>query len=126
MLRKTGFGPILPELTIEGISDIHKYIHEKPLALYLFTDDKSVREYVIEHISAGGITINDTLMHFSNHNLGFGGVGSSGMGKYHGKYSFGTFTHYKSVLVKSNNLDIQAKYLPSSQRKEKFIKHILK
>lgn len=120
------FGPILPILTIEHIEDINKYILEKPLALYLFTDNSKVKDYVINNISAGGITINDTLMHFSNHNLGFGGVGSSGMGKYHGKHSYDTFTHYKPVLKKSNYLDIKFKYLPSDDKKEKLIKKVMK
>lgn len=126
IMKEEIFGPILPIITIDKIEDCKQYITEKPLALYLFTEDKKIKEYVIEHISAGGITLNDTLMHFSNHNLGFGGIGESGMGKYHGKHSFDTFTHYKPVLVKSRKLDVSAKYLPSNPKKERFIKRIFK
>ncbi|WP_051614329.1 aldehyde dehydrogenase family protein [Acholeplasma equifetale] len=120
------FGPILPMIKIKNIEEIHNYIKEKPLATYLFTDDKKIRDYIIKNVSTGGITINDTLMHFSNHHLGFGGVGKSGMGKYHGKHSFDTFTHYKPVLIKSNKFDINSRYLPSDEKKERFIKRILK
>ncbi|MBN3489898.1 aldehyde dehydrogenase family protein [Acholeplasma equirhinis] len=120
------FGPILPIITINQIEEIKDYIQEKPLATYLFTESKKIEDYVINNISTGGMTINDTLMHFSNHHLGFGGVGHSGMGKYHGKHSFDTFTHFKPVLKKSKHFDVPAKYLPSSDKKERFIKHILK
>src|SRR5690606_18085761 len=113
-------------IKIKNIEEIHNYIKEKPLATYLFTDDKKIRDYIIKNVSTGGITINDTLMHFSNHHLGFGGVGKSGMGKYHGKHSFDTFTHYKPVLIKSIKFDIKSRYLPSDEKKERFIKRILK
>ena len=125
-MKEEIFGPILPIITFSQIEEITNHIKEKPLALYLFTDNKTVENYVIKNISAGGITINDTLMHFSNHHLGFGGIGQSGMGKYHGKHSFDTFTHYKPVLKKSKKLDINAKYLPGDGKKEKLIKKILK
>lgn len=120
------FGPILPIITIDNIEDIYLYMKEKPLALYLFTDNKKIKDYVVQNIRAGGITINDTLMHFNNHNLGFGGIGLSGIGKYHGKFSFDTFTHYKAVLEKSNKFDLNTRYLPSSKKKENLIKKVLK
>lgn len=120
------FGPILPILTFKDLSEIPKLVIDKPLALYLFTDKKDVKDYIITNIQSGGMTINDTLMHFSNHHLGFGGVGKSGMGTYHGKHSFDTFTHYKPVLFKSKLIDISFKYLPSSKQKESIIKKILK
>lgn len=120
------FGPILPVITINRIEEIMGFIKEKPLATYLFTDDKKVESFIVDNISTGGITINDTLMHFSNHHLGFGGVGYSGMGKYHGKHSFDTFTHFKPVLRKSKRFDIKAKYLPNDPKKENLIRKIMK
>src|SRR5690606_11072783 len=120
------FGPILPIITINHIQEVMQYVKEKPLATYLFTEDKKVEQFVIDNIHTGGITINDTLMHFSNHHLGFGGVGNSGMGKYHGRHSFDTFTHFKPVLKKSKLFDIKAKYLPSDKKKENLIRKIMK
>ena len=125
-MKEEIFGPILPIITFSNIEEITNHIKEKPLALYLFTDNQTIENYVIKNISAGGVTINDTLMHFTNHHLGFGGVGQSGMGTYHGKHSFDTFTHYKPVLKKSKKLDIKARYLPYESKKEKMIKKILK
>jgi aldehyde dehydrogenase (NAD+) len=97
------FGPILPILTYgnldEAISSINKL--SKPLALYLFTSDKRVEEKVLSEISSGGVSINDTVTHLANPELPFGGVGSSGMGAYHGHYSFTTFSHEKSILKKA-------------------------
>lgn len=126
IMKEEIFGPILPLVAIKDIMEIKEYIIDKPLATYLFTDNKDIKDYVIRNISTGGITINDTLMHFSNHHLGFGGVGLSGIGKYHGKYSFDTFTHYKPVLIKSKHFDIKTKYLPSNSKKENLIKKLIK
>ncbi len=98
------FGPILPVLvydeTSEAIDAIVK--RPKPLALYLFSDDEEVQDEVLNNISFGGGAINDTINHMTSHFLPFGGVGNSGMGAYHGKASFDTFTHFKSILKRSN------------------------
>jgi aldehyde dehydrogenase (NAD+) len=97
------FGPVLPVLTYENINDVISYIKSrpKPLALYLFTESSRLRKQVLEEISFGGGGINEVLMHFSNDNLPFGGVGNSGMGSYHGEAGFRSFTHYKSILKKT-------------------------
>ncbi|QXE02575.1 aldehyde dehydrogenase [Terribacillus sp. DMT04] len=94
------FGPILPVIEYSDTSDIINRITErpKPLALYLFTEDEALQDEILANISFGGGAINDTLSHMTSHYLPFGGVGASGMGAYHGKASFDTFSHYKSIL----------------------------
>ncbi|VXC28430.1 putative aldehyde dehydrogenase [Bacillus sp. 349Y] len=97
------FGPILPVMTYDSLDEIIKPIvkRPKPLALYLFSDDEAVQDQILSTISFGGGSINDTINHMTSHYLPFGGVGDSGMGAYHGKASFDTFTHFKSVLKRS-------------------------
>lgn len=94
------FGPILPVLTWSNISEVVQIIHSrpKPLALYIFTDTEATEQYLLKTTSAGSVCINDTIMQLTNPALPFGGVGNSGMGAYHGKYGFDTFTHEKAVL----------------------------
>ncbi|MCM2588291.1 aldehyde dehydrogenase [Rossellomorea marisflavi] len=94
------FGPILPVMTYDSLDEIIEPIvkRPKPLALYLFSDDEAVQDEILSTISFGGGSINDTINHMTSHYLPFGGVGDSGMGAYHGKASFDTFTHFKSVL----------------------------
>src|SRR5690606_24977754 len=94
VMQEEIFGPILPVMTYSEISEAIEYVNskEKPLALYYF-GKKDVAQKVIFETSSGGVCINDTLMHISNHNLPFGGVGASGMGSYHGKESFLAFSH---------------------------------
>ena len=106
------FGPILPILEFENINQVVYTVnqHPKPLALYLFTKSKSIEKRILEDISFGGGCINDVVMHLVNPHLPFGGVGDSGMGAYHGKYSYETFSHQKSILKKSNRLDIPLRY----------------
>ncbi len=121
------FGPILPiqvYSTLEDISDIiSKY--EKPLALYVFSKDKKFANRMIERHSFGGGAINDTLTHFVNHRMPFGGVGHSGMGAYHGKSSFDIFSHQKSITNKGTWLDIPVRYAPY-KGKMKVLKTFLK
>jgi len=121
------FGPILPiqvYATLEDISDIiSKY--EKPLALYVFSKDTKFANRMIERHSFGGGAINDTVTHFVNPRLPFGGVGHSGMGAYHGKRSFDTFSHQKSVTNKGTWLDIPMRYAPY-KGKLKMLKTFLK
>lgn len=108
------FGPILPILTYSSEEDIDTIISsfEKPLSLYIFTSKKSFAKKIIQKYSFGGGVINDTLVHFANHRLPFGGVGHSGQGAYHGKHTFDTFSHSKSVVNRFTWLDIPLRYAP--------------
>lgn len=108
------FGPILPILVYNQESEIEAIIskYEKPLALYVFTENKSFSKKIIEKYSFGGGCINDTMIHFANKRLPFGGVGHSGIGAYHGSLGFDTFSHKKSIVKKANWLDVQLRYAP--------------
>ncbi len=121
------FGPIFPILSFDSIEEVVEKINArpKPLAFYIFTTSKEVENYVIKHISFGGGCVNDTLVHLTNINLGFGGVGNSGMGNYHGKKTFETLTHSKGVLKKANWYDLPLRYAPYSD-KLTWVKKILK
>ena len=127
LMQEEIFGPILPILTYREVSQAVEFIRskDKPLALYLFTQNKALKEYIINNLSFGGATINDTLIHQSNYNLPFGGVGASGMGQYHGKYSLETFSHPKSVIEKTDLFDIKLRYPPYKDCALKFIKKIM-
>lgn len=121
------FGPILPIISFETETDIQKIItqYEKPLSLFIFTENKSFARKMIQHYSFGGGCVNDTVIHFSNKRLPFGGVGYSGIGAYHGKRSFDTFSHQKSIVKKANWLDIPIRYAPY-KGKLKNLRRILK
>lgn len=108
------FGPILPLISYETEEDLHSIIskYDKPLAFYVFTGKKSFAKKLIKQYSFGGGTINDTTVHFANHNLPFGGVGESGIGGYHGKQTFDTFSHKKGVVTRGNWLDVPTRYAP--------------
>ncbi len=108
------FGPILPLITYESEDQIQTVInnYDKPLAFYVFTNRKSFAKELISKFSFGGGVINDTVVHFVNHKLPFGGVGESGIGKYHGKLSFDTFSHNKGVVTRYNWLDLPIRYAP--------------
>ncbi len=108
------FGPLLPILDYDQISDAIAIVnsHPKPLALYLFSNNKQNQEQILQEVSFGGGCFNDTIMHLGNPELPFGGVGNSGMGSYHGKASFDTFSHRKSVLKNSFRFDLKWRYPP--------------
>ncbi|MBP1755770.1 MAG: NAD-dependent aldehyde dehydrogenase [Firmicutes bacterium] len=108
------FGPILPILEFHNLDEVIGMVnsHPKPLALYYFTTKKENEKMIISNISYGGGCINDTIMHLASSHMPFGGVGDSGMGRYHGKESFSTFSHKKSVLKKANWLDVPLRYPP--------------
>lgn len=127
IMQEEIFGPILPILEFENFDELVKIFKakEKPLAFYYFGNDNVQIDKVFKDISFGGGCINDTIMHLTEHNLPFGGVGNSGMGSYHGKKSFDTFSHYKSLLIKSKK-ELQLKYPPYNENKLKFIKWLLK
>ena len=126
VMQEEIFGPILPVLIYESESDIDKVIskYEKPLAFYIFSENDSFTKKMILKYSFGGGCINDTLIHFSNKRLPFGGVGHSGIGAYHGKLSFDIFTHHKAVVKKANWLDLPIRYAPYKD-KLKSIKRLL-
>ncbi len=108
------FGPILPIMTVQNLDEAITFVNSrpKPLAAYLFTKAKAVRERVIKEVSAGGMVINHLVFHFATHKLPFGGVGPSGMGAYHGKFGFEEFSHRKSVMTKPTRPDLGAMLYP--------------
>ncbi|MFY0483686.1 aldehyde dehydrogenase [Flavobacterium sp. PLA-1-15] len=127
IMKEEIFGPILPILSYNSNDDLRRVISksEKPLSLYVFTENNAFAEKIIQEYSFGGGCINDTVIHFSNRRLPFGGVGNSGIGAYHGKLSFDTFSHEKAIVKKANWLDIPFRYAPY-KNKLKMIKKILK
>lgn len=114
IMQEEIFGPILPVLVYQTESDIDFIVNKfpNPLTIYLFTENKAFAKKVINTYSFGGGTINDTLVHFVNNRLPFGGVGNSGMGAYHGKFSFDTFSHKKAITKRSTWIDITLRYAP--------------
>jgi aldehyde dehydrogenase (NAD+) len=102
------FGPILPVMTVQSLDDAVSFVNSrpKPLAAYLFTKTKSIRERVIKEVPAGGMVVNHLMFHFATNKLPFGGVGPSGMGAYHGKYGFEEFSHKKAVMTKPTRPDV--------------------
>lgn len=114
VMKEEIFGPILPILTYETEVEIHNVIskYEKPLAFYIFSENHSFAKKLIANYSFGGGCINDTVVHFSNKRLPFGGVGHSGIGAYHGKLSFDIFSHHKAIVKKGNWLDLPMRYAP--------------
>ncbi len=122
------FGPILPILTFEKFDDIFPLLHkkEKPLALYLFSEDKKHIKDVTERIAYGGGCINDVIIHLATSEMGFGGVGESGMGAYHGEVGFNTFSHTKSIVDKKTWMDLPMRYQPYTRIYEKLLHFFLK
>jgi aldehyde dehydrogenase (NAD+) len=121
------FGPILPVVTVQSLDDAISFVNSrpKPLAAYLFTKTKSIRERVIKEVSAGGMVINHLLFQFSTNKLPFGGVGPSGMGAYHGKFGFEQFSHKKAVMTKPTRPDVGAFiYPPYTEKAFKLAKRL--
>lgn len=127
VMQEEIFGPVLPVISYRKIEEAEAFIQEreKPLALYLFTKDKKIQHRFMQYTSFGGGCINDTIMHLASTSMGFGGVGNSGMGSYHGKKSFDTFSHEKSILKKSNMIDMPMRYQPYKEGYLKLVKKIL-
>jgi aldehyde dehydrogenase (NAD+) len=121
------FGPILPIMAYDSLEDAIGTIleHPKPLALYLFTENKAVEEQVLSRVSFGGGCVNDTISHVASANLPFGGVGNAGIGAYHGKHSFEVFSHRKSILKKSTRLETGLVFPPYGD-KLKWVRRFLK
>jgi len=122
------FGPILPILSFDTVTDAIAQIkyYDKPLALYLFTTSTMNKERIMSEISSGNVTVNDVLKHVANHHLPFGGVGESGIGNYHGKYSFLTFSHQKGVYENRTKFNVPGLFPPYNERTLKLLKRILK
>ncbi len=122
------FGPLLPVVTFKSIDEAIEQVNKKnkPLALYIFSNDKATQQKVLNSCDFGGGCINDTIMHIANGNLPFGGIKQSGIGAYHGKHGFDTFTHYKSIVHKANWLDLPMRYQPFNKFKEFLIKLFLR
>ena len=112
------FGPILPVISYDTLDEAIAFVNArpKPLALYLFTKNKRVKEQVLRRCSYGGGCINDTIIHLATHEMPFGGVGNSGMGGYHGRFSFDTFSHTKSIVDKACWIDMPLRYFPYSRK----------
>ena len=127
-MREEIFGPILPIFAYEKSDDVLAYINgqEKPLALYIFSEDAREISDILKRTSSGGAAINDTVSHIINPNLPFGGVGYSGMGNYHGKYGFLDFTHLRSVLKRSTRFKLRVAFPPFSQKKLNALKKYMK
>jgi aldehyde dehydrogenase (NAD+) len=128
VMKEEIFGPILPVLNYENMEDLIEELRDRPksLALYVFSENDIFVDRVIEKLHYGGGCVNDTLSHIVNNRLPFGGVGESGMGLYHGKESFDTFTHQKSVLKKSTKIRIKLPYPPYKEKEFEWIKKIMK
>lgn len=126
LLSEEIFGPVLPILSFSDIDDCVEYINErdKPLALYYFTSGKNNARYMIQHTTSGGVCINDTVSHVANNRLPFGGIGNSGMGAYHGRYSFETFSHARSIVTTTNLYNIGMKFAPYN-KKIKWLKKLM-
>ncbi|WP_108867084.1 aldehyde dehydrogenase family protein [Aquimarina aquimarini] len=121
------FGPILPILTFDAIDQAIKNIKSlpSPLSCYVFTKNKAIKNKILHEIPFGGGAINDAVMHFIEQSLPFGGIGDSGIGNYHGKYGFETFSHNKSILQKTFWVELNLKYAPYSIKKLKWLKRLI-
>ena len=121
------FGPLLPVIPMKSVADSIAFINARPhpLALYVFSENKSVVDTVLNRTTAGGVTVNGTLMHLTNPNLPFGGIGESGMGGYHGKSGVRLFQHLKPVLTRGTRIDPSIAYPPYTARKAKIFRRVL-
>ncbi|MBQ8522046.1 MAG: aldehyde dehydrogenase [Clostridia bacterium] len=128
VMQEEIFGPVLPFVTFKDIDEVINKVNSLPipLALYIFSNDKNVQNKVLTECKFGGGCINDTVIHLASSNLGFGGLKQSGIGAYHGKTGFDTFTHYKSIVDKKNWIDMPMRYQPVSKFKYWLIKLFLK
>ena len=128
IMQEEIFGPVLPILTYESFDEVFDILADKPkpLALYLFTENEEHMEAVNERLAYGGGCINDTIIHLATSEMGFGGVGESGMGSYHGKAGFDAFSHIKSIVEKKTWLDLPMRYQPSKKLYEMLLEKFLK
>ena len=128
VMQEEIFGPLLPVLTYDTLDRAVEFINSRPhpLALYLFSEDRAAQERFLRQVPFGGGCVNDTIIHLATSRMGFGGVGDSGMGSYHGKLSFDTFSHQKSVVKKSTWMDLPVRYAPYTALQEKLLRLFLR
>ena len=128
VMQEEIFGPVLPVIAYDSIDEALAFVNgrEHPLALYLFSEDPALQKRVLASVTFGGGCINDTIVHLATSRMGFGGVGHSGMGSYHGKKSFDTFSHEKSVLQKSTRIDMPVRYMPYTPLKDRLLRAFLR
>lgn len=114
VMQEEIFGPIMPVLTVDSMDEAYEFVKKRPhpLALYLFTSSRKTEKRFLKEVAFGGGCINDTIIHLATSRMGFGGVGNSGMGSYHGKKSFDTFSHEKSIVKKYTWIDLPMRYQP--------------
>ena len=124
VMQEEIFGPVLPVLTYDSIDEALAFVNsrEHPLALYLFSEDRALQKRVLASVPFGGGCINDTIVHLATSRMGFGGVGRSGMGSYHGQKSFDTFSHEKSILRKSTRIDLPVRYMPYTKLADRLMR----
>ena len=128
VMRQEIFGPVLPVITIDRAEEAIGIVNrgQRPLALYVFTEDRAAARKLTTEIAFGGGCVNDTVIHLATSAMGFGGVGESGMGAYHGKTGFDTFSHYKSIVDKKTWIDLNMRYRPYTRSGEAMIRKFLK
>ena len=128
VMQEEIFGPVLPVLTFDRVEEALEFVNARPrpLALYLFSQSKRTHELFLRRSSFGGGCINDTIIHLATSRMPFGGVGNSGMGGYHGRASFDTFSHRKSIVKKSAWIDLPVRYAPYSPVKDKLLRLFLR
>ena len=127
VMQEEIFGPIFPIMEYNNLDEVIHFVNsrEKPLAFYFFTSSRKKEKMVLSQTTSGGGCINDTMVHLTNPRMPFGGVGNSGMGAYHGKFSFDTFSHHRSILAKTTLFDIPLRY-PPYRDKLKYAKMVFK
>ena len=127
LMEEEIFGPLLPVIGVASTDEAVSFVNSRPhpLALYVFSGDKGTVSRVLEHTTSGGVTVNGTLLHITNPNLPFGGIGESGMGTYHGKQSVRVFQHMKPVLTRGTRIDPSLPYPPYNERKARIFRKVL-
>jgi aldehyde dehydrogenase (NAD+) len=128
VMQEEIFGPIIPIMTYQSIEEVIQHVkrNAKPLALYLFTENKEMIKTIKANLAFGGMAINDTILHITNPNLPFGGIGHSGIGHYTGQFSFETFSHPRGIMKSSTKIDLGLANPPYNKTKLKTIKRVLK
>lgn len=127
LMQEEIFGPLLPIISVADVDEAVRFVNArpKPLALYMFSGDRAAQQKVLSRTSSGGACVNDCINHFVVPGLPFGGVGTSGMGGYHGKHSFDTFSHLKGVLEKPTFVDPALRYPPYNEAKKKWTRRLM-